>query len=104
MCQSVQPQCEPAGLGAQSGWSSADLRNGPAGLSLQPVTVEDVQRVHYQVELCLLHLYTKAQTAFALQQLGTPPAFVCIVWDKLEEQNAEFFKLYNSKLALQATD
>ncbi|KAK9814296.1 hypothetical protein WJX72_003573 [[Myrmecia] bisecta] len=64
----------------------------------RPVSAQDVQKVHYAIEVCLMRCLSQAETVVCLQRQGVQPAFTRIVWQKLEEQNPSFFKEYSAKL------
>ncbi|KVI08326.1 Conserved hypothetical protein CHP01589, plant, partial [Cynara cardunculus var. scolymus] len=59
------------------------------------VSFEDLVKVESLIEQCLLHYMTQKQVIDILYQLQhIEPAFTETVWQKLEEQNQEFFKSY----------
>ncbi|KVI08327.1 hypothetical protein Ccrd_013305 [Cynara cardunculus var. scolymus] len=59
------------------------------------VCFEDLVKVESLIEQCLLHYMTQKQVIDILYQLQhIEPAFTETVWQKLEEQNQEFFQSY----------
>ena len=51
------------------------------------------------IERCLQQYMTQTEIITALQmQANIEPGFTCLVWQKLEEQNPEFFKARQKKL------
>jgi uncharacterized protein (TIGR01589 family) len=67
----------------------------------QKVSWEDIKFVQNLIERCLLQYMTQAEIITALQaQANIDPAFTCLVWEKLLDQNRDFFYLYGIKLRL----
>lgn len=59
----------------------------------------DVQLVQNLVERCLqLYMNQREVVALLQQQTKIEPSFTSLVWQKLEEQNPEFFKARQKKL------
>ena len=67
----------------------------------QKVSWDDIKFVQNLIERCLLQYMTQAEIITALQaQANIDPAFTCLVWEKLLDQNRDFFYLYGIKLRL----
>lgn len=63
------------------------------------VTFEDIQQVHLLVETSISHLLTQDETVALLEKdAKIQPSFTRIVWNRLEEQNPEFFQSYHHAL------
>ncbi|KAJ9555388.1 hypothetical protein OSB04_010002 [Centaurea solstitialis] len=70
--------------------SGGDVRNVSPG---------DIQMVQNLIEQCLPYYMTQKQVIDILyQQEKVEPSFTELVWQKLEEQNQEFFKGYHLRL------
>lgn len=53
------------------------------------------------IERCMQQYMTQAEIISALQnQADIQPSLTCLVWQKLEEQNVNFFYSYNVMLRL----
>jgi len=53
------------------------------------------------IERCMQQYMTQAEIISALQnQADVQPSLTCLVWQKLEEQNVNFFYSYNVMLRL----
>ena len=67
----------------------------------QKISWGDIKFVQNLIERCLLQYMTQAEIITALQaQANIDPAFTCLVWEKLLDQNRDFFYLYGIKLRL----
>jgi len=67
----------------------------------QKITVKDIQLVQSLIERCLNLYMSKTEVEVALQQQAhINPAFTSLVWQKLEQQNPDFFKGYYLRLNL----
>jgi len=67
----------------------------------QKISWDDIKFVQNLIERCLLQYMTQAEIITALQaQANIDPAFTCLVWEKLLDQNRDFFYLYGIKLRL----
>ncbi|CAI9271559.1 unnamed protein product [Lactuca saligna] len=65
------------------------------------ISPEEVQNVKNQIEQCLWNYMNKKQAMDILyQKQNIEPIFTKLVWERLEEENQEFFKTYYLKLAL----
>ncbi|KAF8396242.1 hypothetical protein HHK36_017857 [Tetracentron sinense] len=63
------------------------------------VSCEDIQLVQNLIEQCLqLYMNKKEVVQTVLVQAKMDPVFTELVWQKLEEQNPEFFKAYHLRL------
>lgn len=70
-----------------------------SGGEARNVSPGDIQMVQNLIEQCLPHYMTKKQVIDILyQQEKIEPSFTELVWQKLEEQNQEFFKGYHLRL------
>ena len=60
---------------------------------------DQIQHVQNFIEHCLQRYLPKHEVISLLHtQYGTEPGFSQLVWEKLEEQNAEFFRMYRLRL------
>jgi len=85
------------------GTSTMELRgDGNEGNRIEEartVTFEDIQQVHLLVETSISHLLTQDETVALLEKdAKIQPSFTRIVWNRLEEQNPEFFQSYHHAL------
>ncbi|XP_050222606.1 uncharacterized protein LOC126672694 [Mercurialis annua] len=65
------------------------------------VTREDIEVVQNLIERCLqLYMNRNEVANILLHQARIEPGFTKLVWQKLEEENAEFFKEYHTRLML----
>mmetsp|Transcript_25934 Transcript_25934/g.34022 ORF Transcript_25934/g.34022 Transcript_25934/m.34022 type:complete len:153 (+) Transcript_25934:213-671(+) len=63
------------------------------------ISWEDIKMVQALIERCLQQYLTQTEIITALQiQANIDPSFTCLVWQKLEEQNPDFFYAYNIRL------
>ncbi|KAL5149703.1 hypothetical protein HKD37_13G036467 [Glycine soja] len=63
------------------------------------VTRKDVKRVQALIEHCLTQNMNKEEAVELISQVEIEPNFIKLVWQKLEEENQEFFKCYYAKMA-----
>lgn len=69
--------------------------------SMRRVSREDIQLVQNLIERCLqLYMNPKEVVETLLVQAKIEPGFTELVWQKLEEENEEFFKAYYLRLLL----
>ncbi|KAJ1384692.1 hypothetical protein SESBI_42315 [Sesbania bispinosa] len=69
--------------------------------SVRRVSCEDIQLVQNLIERCLqLYMNPKEVVETLLAQAKIEPGFTELVWQKLEEENQEFFKAYYLRLLL----
>ncbi|XP_027366552.1 uncharacterized protein LOC113872879 [Abrus precatorius] len=69
--------------------------------SVRRVSREDIQTVQNLIERCLqLYMSPKEVVETLLAQAKIEPGFTELVWQKLEEENQEFFKAYYLRLLL----
>lgn len=67
----------------------------------QNVSCEDIQLVQNLIERCLQLYMNQAEVIKTLlNQAKIEPGFTSLVWEKLEEQNRDFFKAYYTRLKL----
>mmetsp|Transcript_6021 Transcript_6021/g.16040 ORF Transcript_6021/g.16040 Transcript_6021/m.16040 type:complete len:273 (-) Transcript_6021:466-1284(-) len=65
------------------------------------ITHKDVVLVQSMIERCLQHYMTRADVVQTLHnQAKIEPGFTSLVWQKLEDQNPDFFKAYYLRLKL----
>ncbi|KAD5508798.1 hypothetical protein E3N88_16501 [Mikania micrantha] len=70
-----------------------------SGEEVRNISPEDIQMVQNLIEQCLPYYMTQKQVIDILyQQEKIEPSFTELVWQKLEEQNQEFFKGYHLRL------
>ncbi|CAH1452799.1 uncharacterized protein LOC111903326 [Lactuca sativa] len=70
-----------------------------SGGEVRNVSPGDIQMVQNLIEQCLPYYMTQKQVVDILyQQEKVEPSFTELVWQKLEEQNQEFFKGYHLRL------
>ncbi|KAG4912914.1 hypothetical protein AAZX31_19G119100 [Glycine max] len=69
--------------------------------SVRRVSRQDIQLVQNLIERCLqLYMSQKEVVETLLAQAKIEPGFTELVWQKLEEENEEFFKAYYARLVL----
>ncbi|EXB61899.1 hypothetical protein L484_001124 [Morus notabilis] len=72
----------------------------PSG-SVRRVSRQDIQLVQNLIERCLqLYMNQKEVVDTLLDQAKIEPDFTSLVWQKLEEENQEFFKAYYLRLVV----
>ncbi len=82
-----------------SGMLAGKDANGVAGQS--KISCADIQYVQNLIERCLQQYMTRKDVVFALQyQARIEPGFTTLVWQKLEEQNPDFFMAYHVRVKL----
>ncbi|XP_048228459.1 uncharacterized protein LOC8274376 isoform X2 [Ricinus communis] len=65
------------------------------------ITREDIEVVQNLIERCLqLYMNRSEVVNILLNQARIEPGFTTLVWQKLEEENADFFKAYYARLML----
>jgi len=65
------------------------------------ISCEDIQKVQNLIEKCLQLYMTQEEVVSTLKsEAGIQPRFTTLVWQKLEEQNPEFFRAYYTRLKL----
>ncbi|XP_031491906.1 uncharacterized protein LOC116258711 isoform X2 [Nymphaea colorata] len=79
--------------------SSVMDANKVAGTEIRRVSRQDIQLVQNLIERCLqLYMNRKEVIDTLLLQAKIEPGFTDLVWQKLEEENREFFKAYHVRL------
>lgn len=69
----------------------------------KPISADDIQMVQNLIERCLQLYLTKDEVISVLREQATiDPEFTQLIWNKLEEQNRDFFKCYYTRLKLKA--
>ncbi|KAM0948671.1 putative angiotensin-converting enzyme 2 [Dioscorea sansibarensis] len=72
-----------------------------SGGEVRRVSHQDIQLVQNLIERCLqLYMNQKEVVDTLLMQAKIEPGFTELVWQKLEEENGEFFKAYHVRLVL----
>eukprot|EP00635_Sarcinochrysidales_sp_CCMP3193_P015317 CAMPEP_0118917742 /NCGR_PEP_ID=MMETSP1166-20130328/17508_1 /TAXON_ID=1104430 /ORGANISM="Chrysoreinhardia sp, Strain CCMP3193" /LENGTH=131 /DNA_ID=CAMNT_0006857961 /DNA_START=201 /DNA_END=596 /DNA_ORIENTATION=- len=62
---------------------------------------EQIKEVQSLIERCMQHYMTNTEIIATLQvQADVEPALTCLVWQKLQEQNPDFFLSYSACLRL----
>ena len=85
----VAPAPDAEKTGARSGGNPSTSPDGSPMISSL-----DVQLVQNLVERCLqLYMNQREIVTLLQQQTKIEPSFTALVWQKLEEQNPEFFKV-----------
>lgn len=65
------------------------------------ISTEDIQEVQNLIERCLQLYMNQTEVITALHRHSKiEPGFTSLVWQKLEQQNPEFFKAYNIRLRI----
>mmetsp|Transcript_3406 Transcript_3406/g.8463 ORF Transcript_3406/g.8463 Transcript_3406/m.8463 type:complete len:356 (+) Transcript_3406:441-1508(+) len=89
------------------GRHAGDKKSGKQGSGSQyqkggsKISCQDIQYVQNLIERCLQQYMAQKDVVFALQhQARIEPGFTTLVWQKLEEQNPEFFAAYYIRLKL----
>nr|XP_043612122.1 uncharacterized protein LOC122583810 isoform X2 [Erigeron canadensis] len=72
-----------------------------SGGEVKKVSPQDLQLVQHLIERCLQLYMTQKEAVSTLQyQAKIEPSFTELVWQKLEEENQDFFKAYHLRLIL----
>ncbi|KAK9914432.1 hypothetical protein M0R45_038213 [Rubus argutus] len=78
-----------------------DKQNNISRNKSSKVTLQDIQVVQNLIERCLqLYMNRDEVVNTLLDRASIEPGFTNLVWQKLEEENAEFFKAYHIRLKL----
>ncbi|KAI7731235.1 hypothetical protein M8C21_000939, partial [Ambrosia artemisiifolia] len=78
----------------------SDIRKMSNG-EVKKVSPQDLQLVQNLIERCLqLYMTQKEVVSTLLHQAKIEPSFTELVWQKLEEENQDFFKAYHLRLIL----
>jgi len=91
-------------VGKMNGGGKGKDAGGDAhnGLQVRKISGNDIQLVQNLIERCLQLYMDMGEVVKTLQtQAGIEPGFTSLVWQKLEEQNPEFFTAYKMRLRLQ---
>eukprot|EP01018_Ginkgo_biloba_P039027 Gb_40500 [translate_table: standard] len=96
---SQQPQQH---LSRQSQTVSAGPSTPPSSTGeARRISCQDIQMVQNLIEQCLqLYMNQQEAVSFLLNKAKIEPGFTGLVWQKLEEQNTDFFKAYYTRLLL----
>lgn len=105
--QQAQPPGNPQAAVPLPPSSTAPPPNTPlppgshAGNEGRRISCEDIQLVQNLIERCLQLYMNRAEViSTLLNQAKIEPGFTGLVWQKLEEQNPDFFKAYYVRLKL----
>lgn len=75
--------------------------NGNTQCESRRISAADIQRVQNLIERCLQLYMPRKEVVQTLQaQAKIEPSFTNLVWQKLEEQNPDFFRAYYTRLKL----
>ncbi|CAL5228504.1 g11653 [Coccomyxa viridis] len=86
---------------AESSAPAAELAGSGLGAHGKKVSTQDIQLVQNLIERCLQMYMSQREVVYTLQQQAkVEPGFTQLVWQKLEEQNPDFFKAYYTRLKL----
>ncbi|GAX85943.1 hypothetical protein CEUSTIGMA_g13359.t1 [Chlamydomonas eustigma] len=98
----MSPQQTQLGHETGSGGSSDASGQNVGGVDTSKrVSAQEVQQVQNLIERCMQQYLPQAQVVSILQQQAKiEPSFSNLVWQKLEEQNPEFFRMYSMRLKL----
>lgn len=95
---SVAPSVEHGSKRAKGGSKATSVSSGEGG---KEYSWEEVKRVQNLIEVCLKSHMTQTEVVAALQmRASVEPQLTCLVWQKLEAQNPQFFYVYNLRLRL----
>ncbi|KAJ7548501.1 hypothetical protein O6H91_07G014600 [Diphasiastrum complanatum] len=98
---SKQPRTEKQLQQHTDGSPVASPSVSPQSIEVKKVSCEDIQMVQNLIERCLqLYMNQKEVINTLLNQAKVEPGFTSLVWQKLEEQNMEFFRAYYTRLKL----
>lgn len=87
------------GPSSEKGVNAATAAGGPTQTRM--ISALDIQLVQNLVERCLqLHMSQTEVISILNQQAKIEPGFTNLVWQKLEEQNPDFFRAYYTRLRL----
>lgn len=102
--QQLQQQAQPHHSQQSHPQSASGVGSGPPGQSSgegRRISCEDIQLVQNLIERCLqLYMNRVEVINTLLNQAKIEPGFTGLVWQKLEEQNPDFFKAYYVRLKL----
>ncbi|CAM9691431.1 unnamed protein product, partial [Heterosigma akashiwo] len=94
--QGKMMKVEDTNNGKDKGPEGGDQNDGEESMD---ISWEDIKMVQALIERCLQQYLTQTEIITALQlQANIDPSFTCLVWQKLEEQNPDFFYAYNIRL------
>ena len=69
-----------------------------AGSEGRKISTADIQLVQNLIERCLQLYMSQREVVYTLnQQAKIEPGFTLLVWQKLEEQNPDFFRAYYTR-------
>ena len=75
--------------------SAGSLATGSEG---RKISTADIQLVQNLIERCLQLYMSQREVVYTLnQQAKIEPGFTLLVWQKLEEQNPDFFRAYYTR-------
>ncbi|NP_001148712.1 plant-specific domain TIGR01589 family protein [Zea mays] len=95
------PRLRPQGDLVRAGDERARASGMPGEEDVRKVSREDIQLVQNLIERCLqLYMNQKEVVDTLSFQAKIEPSFTEIVWQRLEEENRDFFKAYYARLML----
>ena len=90
------PPGSSAGL-PQASQPASPSNLGP-GSESRKISTADIQLVQNLIERCLQLYMSQREVVYTLnQQAKIEPSFTLLVWQKLEEQNPDFFRAYYTR-------
>ena len=88
-----EPSSAPPPASQQT--STGSLGTGTDG---RKISTADIQLVRNLIERCLQLYMSQREVVYTLnQQAKIEPGFTLLVWQKLEEQNPDFFRAYYTR-------
>ena len=83
--------------------AKGDQQNGTGDANKRIMTISDIETVQNLIEKCLQLYLTKDEVISVLRERATIDAeFTKLIWSRLEGENPQFFKCYNTRLKLKA--
>lgn len=100
--EAAQPASNPSADADPAVASSSGAAPAPGpGSEGRKVSTADIQLVQNLIEKCLQMYLSQREVVSTLhQQAKIEPGFTQLVWQKLEEQNPDFFRAYFTRLKL----
>lgn len=102
--QQLQQQVQSYHLQQNKSQTASGMTTAPpgpiSGGEGRRISCEDIQVVQNLIERCLQLYMNRVEVINTLLKAKIEPGFTGLVWQKLEEQNPEFFKAYYVRLKL----
>ena len=87
----------------RNGGAKGEQQNGTGDDNRRTMTISDIETVQNLIEKCLQLYLTKDEVISVLRERATIDAeFTKLIWSRLEGENPQFFKCYNTRLKLKA--